>query len=95
MIQSTTNQQTRSSKAHREALRHLADVFSNDAPFSVSIDGLPECEFENQKARQILIQAFERAIQIEITDISIDQADAGQVTPIEDIESVLQDEQDV
>lgn len=76
-------------------MRHLAHIISTDASFQVSIDGQPEFEIQNKVAHRNLLEAFERAIQIEITEISIDEADAGQVTPIEDIESALQDEHGV
>lgn len=95
MIQSTTTPTTRSSKAFREALRHLSQIVAEDASFSVSIDGLPEFKVQNKLARHELLEAIERAIQIEITEIAIDEADAGKVIPIEDIESALQNEQDV
>lgn len=83
-------QETRSAESHYAAIDHLVDVIPQDRPLTISIDGLPAFEIHNQTARRRLAAALERAIETEITQISIEEAEAGNTIPLEQVQAELE-----
>ena len=87
MSETRTETELRSSDAHRAALDHLVEVVPEDRAITVSIDGLPAFDVRNKAARKRLGEALEWVIEIEITQMSLDAADAGHTRLIEEFDA--------
>ena len=82
-------QQTESCAKHRAALDRLVEIVPTEQPITVSIDGLPAFDVRNKAARQRLAAALEWVIETEITQLAIDDANAGNTIPFEQVKVEL------